>query len=35
MTKEWKIVNLPNMLLNRKISRMAIKGNKIAIVVEE
>lgn len=35
MTKEWKIVDLPNMFLNRKISRMAIKGNKIAIVVEE
>jgi hypothetical protein len=35
MTKEWKIVNLPNILLKRKISRMAIKGNKIAIVVEE
>lgn len=35
MTKKWKIVNLPNMLLKRKISRMAIKGNKIAIVVEE
>jgi len=35
MTKEWKIVNLPNMLRKRKISRMAIKGNKIAIVVEE
>jgi hypothetical protein len=35
MTKEWKIVNLPNMLRKRKISRMAIKGNKIAIVIEE
>ena len=35
MTKKWEIVNLPNMLLKRKISRMAIKGNKIAIVVEE
>jgi hypothetical protein len=35
LTKEWKIVNLPNILLKRNISRMAIKGNKIAIVIEE
>lgn len=35
MTKEWKAVTLPDMLLKRKISRMAIKGNKIAIVIEE
>lgn len=35
MTKEWKAVTLPDMLPKRKISRMAIKGNKIAIVIEE
>lgn len=35
MTKEWKVVTLPDMLPKRKISRMAIKGNKIAIVIEE
>jgi len=35
LTKECKIVNLPNILLKRNISRMAIKGNKIAIVIEE
>ncbi|MER0441125.1 hypothetical protein [Emticicia sp. W12TSBA100-4] len=34
-TKEWKAVILPDMLPKRKISRMAIKGNKIAIVIEE
>lgn len=35
ITKEWKSVSLPDMLPKRKISRMAIKGNKIAIVIEE
>jgi len=35
ITKEWKSVSLPEMLPKRKISRMAIKGNKIAIVIEE
>jgi hypothetical protein len=35
MTKEWKVVTLPDMLPKRKISRMAVKGNKIAIVIEE
>lgn len=34
-TKEWKAVTLSDMLPKRKISRMAIKGNKIAIVIEE
>jgi hypothetical protein len=33
--KIWKAVTLPNSLPKRKISRMAIKGNKIAIVIEE
>lgn len=33
--KEWKAVSLPDMLPKRKISRMAVKGNKIAIVIEE
>lgn len=35
ITKEWKAVSLPDMLPKRKISRMAVKGNKIAIVIEE
>lgn len=35
ITKEWKSVSLPDMLPKRKISRMAVKGNKIAIVIEE
>lgn len=35
ITKEWKSVSLPEMLPKRKISRMAVKGNKIAIVIEE
>lgn len=35
ITKEWKSVTLPDMIPKRKISRMAIKGNKIAIVIEE
>lgn len=35
ITKEWKTVSLPDMLPKRKISRMAVKGNKIAIVIEE
>lgn len=35
ITKEWKSVSLPDMLPKRKISRMAAKGNKIAIVIEE
>lgn len=34
-TKEWKAVTLSDMLPKRKISRMAVKGNKIAIVIEE
>lgn len=34
-TKVWKAVTLPDMLPKRKISRMAVKGNKIAVVMEE
>jgi hypothetical protein len=34
-TKQWKSVTLPDILPKRKISRMAIKNNKIAIVIEE
>jgi len=33
--KKWKAVTLSNSLPKRKISRMAIRGNKIAIVIEE
>jgi hypothetical protein len=33
--KKWKAVTISNSLPKRKISRMAIKGNKIAIVIEE
>ncbi len=34
-TKQWKVVVLPESLPKKKISRMSVKGNKIAIVIEE
>ncbi len=34
-TKQWKSVILPETLPRKKISRMAIKGNKIALVLDE
>lgn len=34
-TKQWKSVILPESLPKKKISRMTVKGNKIAIVIEE
>ena len=34
-SKQWKKVNLPTDLPQKKISRMAVKENKIAIVIEE
>ncbi len=34
-TKQWEQMILPESLPKKKISRMAVKGNKIAIVLEE
>jgi hypothetical protein len=34
-SKQWKKVNLPTDLPQKKISRMTVKGNKIAIVIDE
>lgn len=33
--KQWKAVSLPDSLPKKKISRMAVKGNKIAVVIDE
>lgn len=32
---QWRMINLPTQFRNQKISRLAIKGDKIAVVVEE